>query len=121
LLLTGITYTSAGRRHSGFDARNRDARYWATVGSLYQHFSTVIPAGSHVRVSDGHAGFTGSAEQVAFARAALADVWRDPAADWEKAAGRAIHRSGGSGTVTSRAGWTTFTRATLRRGLGTDS
>lgn len=119
LLLTGITYTRADRRHSGFDARDRDARYWATVASLYHHFPTVILADTHVRVSDGHPGFTGSPGQIAFVRTVLANVWQDTAADWEKAAGRAIRWSGGDGSLTSRAGWTNFTRATLRRGLGT--
>jgi len=70
-------------------------------------------------VGDGHAGFLGSPEQVAFVRTALSGIWPDTAADWEKAAGRAIRWSGGEGSITSRAGWTNFTRATLRRGLGT--
>lgn len=120
-LLTGITYTRADRRLSGFDARDRDARYWATVASLYHHFPTVVLADTHVRVSDENAGYTGSPAQMAFVRTALAHVWQDPAADWEQAAGRAIRWSGGEGSITSRAGWTTFTRATLRRGLGTPS
>lgn len=118
-LLTGITYTRADRRHSGFDARNRDARYWATVASLYHHFPQVTLTGTHLLVSDGHAGFTGSQEQVAFMRTALAGIWQDSTADWEKAAGRAIRTSAGEISITSRAGWTNFTRATLRRGLGT--
>ncbi|HZM81937.1 MAG TPA: hypothetical protein VFC19_39960 [Candidatus Limnocylindrales bacterium] len=118
-LLTGITYTRADRRHSGFDARNRDAAYWATVASLFHHFPNVTLADTHLRVGDGHAGFTGSPEQVAFARTVLADIWQDTTADWQKAAGRAIRWSAGEGSVTSRSGWINFTRATLRRGLGT--
>ncbi|WP_432838836.1 hypothetical protein [Dactylosporangium sp. CA-092794] len=119
-VLTGITYTRADRRYSGFDARDRDARYWATVASLYYHFPTVALTDTQVRVTDEHAGFTGSPAQIAFARAALANVWQDASADWEKAAERAIRSSGREGSVTSRAGWTNFTRATLRRGLGTE-
>lgn len=118
-LLTGITYGRAGSRYSGFDAGNRDARYWATVASLHHHFPQVTLGGRFVSAGDGHAGFTGSSEQVAFVRTVLAEVWQDAAADWEKAAGRAIRWSGGEGSITSRTGWTNFTRATLRRGLGT--
>ncbi|MEV6969270.1 hypothetical protein AB0M47_29585 [Hamadaea sp. NPDC051192] len=119
-LLTGIAYTRADRRHSGFDARERDARYWATVASLHHHFSSVTLADTHIRVADGHAGFSGSPAQVGFVRTALATVWQDASSDWEKAAGRAIRWSGREGSISSRAGWANFTRATLRRGLGTE-
>jgi hypothetical protein len=118
-LLTGITYTHNDRSQSGFDARNRDARYWATVASLFHHFPSVTLTDTALRIGDGHAGFIGSPQQVTFVRTVLADVWQDTAADWEKAAGRAIRWAGGEGSITGRAGWTNFTRATLRRGLGT--
>jgi hypothetical protein len=118
-LLTGITCARAGARHSGFDAADRDARYWATIASLHHHFPRVTLGGRHVSVGDGHAGFAGSPEQIGFVRTVLAEIWQDTAADWEKAADRAIRWSGGEGSITSRTGWTTFTRATLRRGLGT--
>jgi hypothetical protein len=117
-LLTGITYARGGRRHSGFDVRHRDARYWATVASLYHHFPAVTLAGSHLAVGDGFAGYVGSLEQVAFVRTVLAGIWQDTSADWEKAAGRVLRLSGGDASITSRAGWSSFTRATLRRGLG---
>lgn len=103
-LLTGIAYTRAGRLHSGFDAGKRDAAYWATIASLYHFFGSVTLAGDRVRVADGHPGFNGSPEQTAFTRSALAEVWHD---------------GQGAGDITSLNGWKTFTRATLRLGLGT--
>jgi hypothetical protein len=102
LRLKGIRYTHAEQAQAGFDAAKRGARYWATVASLYHHFPTVLTRAGHLEITDGHAGFTGAADQISFVREALAVIWDGKPAPADLA---------------SRAGWTAFTRATLRRGL----
>jgi hypothetical protein len=104
-LLTAIRYTRADRLTVGFDAATRNEAYWATLASLHRYFPVVSPEPTQVRVEDGHAGFTGSAEQLAFLGEADRRLWRgNPAA----------------ADVTSRAGWHAYTRATLRLGLGSE-
>jgi hypothetical protein len=124
--LTGIRYTQRGQVVSGFDAATSDPRYWSGLASLHAHFPLVRPdlTAARVWIEDGHPGFTGSAEQVAFVRAALSYVWgysRSSSADWRAAAAGALRRAGRDGDVTTRTGWREFARATTRLGLGTES
>ncbi|MGW0434487.1 hypothetical protein ACWDV4_18345 [Micromonospora sp. NPDC003197] len=126
LLLTSISQLSRGRAETGFDAGQPDSAYWATLASLHHHFSVVRPepAAGRVRVENGPAGFTGSAEQVDFAVSACREVWGYAAAtagNWSEYGDRALRRAVQQGNVQSRAGWAAFTRATLRLGLGTES
>ncbi|WP_320065007.1 hypothetical protein [Micromonospora sp. RTGN7] len=109
----------------GFAAARRDAAHLATEASLHHHFPSVrrLPGGG-LRVTDGPAAFTGSAEQVAFATAACRELWGFAAAgvtDWRGHANRALARAGHRADVASRSGWAAFTRASLRLGLGTES
>ena len=130
LWLTGIRYTQRDRLMAGFDAGLTDAAYWSALASLHAHFATVRPdlAAARVRVGDGHPGFTGTAEQVSFVRAACAHVWGDASAasvltasDAQATAARVLRRAGQDTDITTRAGWRAFTRATVRLGLGTES
>ncbi|MEU3452921.1 hypothetical protein ABZ671_04870 [Micromonospora sp. NPDC006766] len=125
LTLHAIRYRRNDELHDGFAAGRVDGSHWAALASLHHHFPVVTPlAGGAIQVGDGVAGFTGSPTQVAFAVAACRQLWGDPAATaagWHEHAGRALARAGQRADVASRAGWATFTRSSLRRGLGTDS
>jgi hypothetical protein len=104
-----------------FAARRVDAAHLATLASLHHHFPSVrVEAGGALRVTDGPAGWTGSAEQVAFAVTACRELWGLRAADattWREHANRAGHGA----DPASRSGWVAFTRASLRHGLRTES
>jgi hypothetical protein len=121
-LLSGIRYTRLDRPGVGFDAGTRGGAYWAGLASLHHHFPVVRGVADGVLVGDGSPGFTGSAEQVAFIEGAARTVWGVPeATGWDSAGARVLGRAGGPSEVTSRSGWRAFTRATMRRGLGTES
>ncbi|WP_433531686.1 hypothetical protein ACQPYA_06235 [Micromonospora sp. CA-263727] len=100
-----------------FAAGRVDAAHLATLASLHHRFGQVtVVAGGGLRVVDGDAGFTGSADQVAFAIAASRQLWgvrSAGAATWRHQVGHA--------DAASRSGWAAFTRAALRRGLRTDT
>ncbi|HEX5543591.1 MAG TPA: hypothetical protein VFX60_18910 [Micromonospora sp.] len=123
-VLSGIRYTHRDRLHDAFAAESRQtAAYWATVASLHHFFPVVRidPSSGRVRIEAGHAGFTASVDQINFVRAACQVVWGDATApkDWRARSAQIISR-GDSGGLTTRIGWSAFTRATVRRGLGTD-
>ncbi|WP_189040357.1 hypothetical protein [Micromonospora sonchi] len=100
-----------------FRADRVDTAHLATLASLHHHFGQVtVAAGGGLRVLDGEPGFTGSAEQVAFAVAASRQLWGVRTAD----AATWRHRVG-TADAASRAGWAAFTRTALRRGLRTDT
>jgi hypothetical protein len=123
-LLTSIGYTRFDRPGVGFDAGARDAVYWAGVASLHHHFAVVdTGTAGAVRVEDGAPGFTGSAEQTAFIAGAARAVWGVSATanGWSTAGAQVLSGIGGPSAVTSRSGWQSFTRATVRKGLGTES
>ncbi|NJP32063.1 hypothetical protein [Micromonospora thermarum] len=97
-----------------FAAGRTDAAHLATLASLYHHFPLVrVTHGGGLRVTDGPAGYTGAAEQVAFAVAACRELWGV--------------RTAGAGTWRDQVGgrradaWAAFTRASLRRGLRTEA
>ncbi|SCG72801.1 hypothetical protein GA0070609_4756 [Micromonospora echinaurantiaca] len=123
--LHAIRYQRDDQLHDGFTAGRVDAAWWATAASLHHHFPSVRPQpGGGLRVTDAPAGFTGSAEQVEFAVAACRELWAAPAgtaASWREHAGRALARAGHRADAATRAGWVAFTRASLRRGLRTES
>ncbi|MEU6073331.1 hypothetical protein [Micromonospora sp. NPDC047074] len=119
--LLAIRVVRDDQRRDAFAAGRSDAAHLATLASLHHHFPAVrVEAGGALRVTDGPAGWTGSAEQVAFAVTACRELWglRDAdATDWREHLGRA----GRGADPVSRSGWAAFTRAGLRRGLRTDS
>ncbi|MFI7425389.1 hypothetical protein ACIBPB_00230 [Micromonospora sp. NPDC049836] len=124
-VLHAVRYRRDDELHDGFAAARADGTRWATLASLHHHFPTVavLPGGA-VRVADGPAGFTGSAAQVDFAVGACRELWGEAGAGasrWQEYAARPLARAGQRGDVASRAGWATFTRLSLRRGLGTES
>ncbi|MFD2764331.1 hypothetical protein [Micromonospora eburnea] len=123
--LHAIRYRRDDEPHDGFAAARLDGSHWATLASLHHHFPVVTPlAGGAIQVGDGVAGFTGSPAQVAFAVAACRELWGERSATasrWQEHAGRALTRAGQRVDVATRAGWATFTRTSLRRGLGTES
>ncbi|MEU4772455.1 hypothetical protein [Micromonospora sp. NPDC023644] len=119
--LHAIRVTRDDEPRVAFASRRPDATHLATLASLHHHFPAVhVEAGGALRVTDGAAGWTGSAGQVSFAVTACRELWGLRAADatdWRE------HLSGiGHGTdPASRSGWAAFTRASLRRGLRTES
>ncbi|MER6757868.1 hypothetical protein AB0I85_25570 [Micromonospora echinofusca] len=119
--LYAIQVSRDDETRDAFAAGRSDAAHLATLASLHHHFPSVrVEAGGALRVIDGPAGWTGSAEQVAFAVTACRELWglRDAdAADWREHLGRTGHIA----DPTSRSGWAAFTRAGLRRGLRTDT
>ncbi|MGC5330589.1 hypothetical protein [Micromonospora sp. DT62] len=119
--LHAIRVTRDDETRDAFAAGRSDAAHLATLASLHHHFPSVrVEAGGALRVADGPAGWTGSAGQVAFATTACRELWGLRAADatdWREHLSRAGH----GGDPTSRSGWAAFTRASLRRGLRTDS
>ncbi|PZG00849.1 hypothetical protein [Micromonospora deserti] len=99
-----------------FAAGRADAAHLATLASLHHHFPLVrVGASGALRVTDGPAGFTGSAEQVAFAVAACRELW-----GWRAADATTWRAYVGGTDAASRSGWAAFTRASLRRGLRTE-
>ncbi|MFI6262193.1 hypothetical protein [Micromonospora sp. NPDC051006] len=97
-----------------FTASRVDTAHLATLASLYHHFPLVtVVSGGGLRVTDGPAGFTGGAEQVAFAVAACRQLWGVRTAD----AGAWRDQVGGRRADA----WAAFTRASLRRGLQTEA
>ncbi|MEU9504794.1 hypothetical protein AB0D32_00740 [Micromonospora sp. NPDC048170] len=104
-----------------FAAGRSDAAHLATLASLHHHFPSVrVEAGGALRVADGPAGWSGSAEQVAFAVTACRELWGLRAADatdWQERVSRAGHAA----DPASRSGWAAFTRESQRRGLRTES
>jgi hypothetical protein len=123
--LHAIRYRRDDALRDGFSSHRVDAAYLATLASLHHHFPVVrsLPDGG-LRVVDGPAGFTGSAEQLAFAVAACRELWGDRAATtatWRDHANRALTRAGHRTDAASRSGWAAFTRTSLRLGLRTES
>lgn len=104
-LLSAIRHTAAGQLTAGFDADRQNPAYWATVASLHRFFPAVQAGAGPVRIDDGVASFTGSPAQLDLVRQAHLRVWHGTA----------------TAEVTGRGDWHTFTKATLRQGLGTDS
>ncbi|MER7419370.1 hypothetical protein ABT346_21745 [Micromonospora peucetia] len=119
--LRAIRITRDDETRDAFAAGRSDAAHLATLASLHHHFPSVrVEADGALRVADGPAGWNGSAEQVAFAVAACRELWGLRAADatdWREHASRAGHPT----DPASRSGWAAFTRASLRRGLRTES
>ncbi|RKN49572.1 hypothetical protein [Micromonospora endolithica] len=106
--LHAIRSSREDRVFDAFTAGRADAAHLATLASLHHHFPQVgVEAGGAVRVTHGPAGFTGSADQVAFAVTACRELWG------VRAAGADSWRS------LPYDGWAAFTRASLRRGLRT--
>ncbi|MEV4754752.1 hypothetical protein AB0J86_06510 [Micromonospora sp. NPDC049559] len=123
-LLVRVRYRRDDRAHDGFSADRADAAYWATLASLHHHFPAVTPDAGGIRVADGAAGSAGVPERLAFAAAACRELWgyrEATVADWQRYANRALRRAGQTADIASRAGWATFTRTSLRLGLGTES
>jgi hypothetical protein len=121
LTLHTIRISRDDETRDAFSAGRVDAAHLATLASLHHHFPSVrVEAGGALRVTDGPAGWTGSAEQVAFAVIACRELWGLRAADaatWREHASRAGHAV----DPASRSGWAAFTRASLRHGLRTES
>ncbi|MCX4386461.1 hypothetical protein OG777_05900 [Micromonospora peucetia] len=116
-----IRVTRDDETRDAFAAGRSDAAHLATLASLHHHFPSVrVEAGGALRVADGPAGWSGSADQVAFAVTACRELWGLRAADttdW----GEHVSRAGHAADPASRSGWAAFTRASLRRGLRTES
>ncbi|MGC4894644.1 hypothetical protein [Micromonospora sp. DT31] len=125
LVLHAIRHRHDDELRAGFAADRRDASHLATLASLHHHFPSVrVRPDGAIRVGDGPAGFTGTPEQVAFAVAACRGLWSDAAATaarWTEHAARVLARTGQHTDAATHAGWAGFTRASLRRGLGTES
>ncbi|MGW4498582.1 hypothetical protein ACWENR_08185 [Micromonospora sp. NPDC004336] len=119
--LHAIRVSRDDETRDAFAAGRADAAHLGTLASLHHHFPSVrLEAGGALRVTDGPAGWTGSAEQVAFAVAACRELWGQrgaDATDWRER----VRRAGHAADPASRAGWAAFTRASLRRGLRTES
>ncbi|MEH1097822.1 hypothetical protein [Micromonospora sp. CPCC 205561] len=119
--LHAIRVSRDDETRDAFAAGRPDAAHLATLASLHHHFPTVrVEAGGAVRVADGPAGWTASGEQVAFAVTACRELWGLSTADpthWREHVSRAGHAV----DPASRSGWAAFTRASLRRGLRTES
>jgi hypothetical protein len=119
--LHAIRISRDDETRDAFAAGRADAAHLATLASLHHHFPSVrVGTGGALRVTDGSAGWTGSAEQVAFAVAACRELWglrAAEASDWREH----VRRAGHAADPASRSGWAAFTRASLRRGLRTES
>ncbi|MEH0975265.1 hypothetical protein V6U77_29490 [Micromonospora sp. CPCC 205546] len=119
--LHAIRVTRDDETRDAFAAGRSDAAHLATLASLHHHFPVVrVEPGGAPRVADGPAGWTGSGEQVAFAVTACRELWGLRTAgptDWREHVSRAGHAV----DPASRSGWAAFTRASLRRGLRTES
>ncbi|WP_433390453.1 hypothetical protein [Micromonospora sp. KLBMP9576] len=119
--LHAIRVTRDDETRDAFTAGRPDAAHLATLASLHHHFPSVrVAAGGALRVTDGPAGWSGSAEQVAFAVTACRELWGLRTADetdWRERVNRAGHAT----DPASRSGWAAFTRASLRRGLRTET
>lgn len=122
LTLHTVRHRHGVQLRDGFAAGRVDTAWWGTLASLHHHFPTVraLSDGS-LRVVDGAAGWSGSSAQVAFAGAALRELWGERSTGWQEPANRVLRRAGHRADVASRAGWAAFTRVSLRRGLGTES
>ncbi|MGC4786798.1 hypothetical protein ACLQ22_02970 [Micromonospora sp. DT178] len=119
--LHAIRVTRDDETRDAFAAGRSDAAHLATLASLHHHFPAVrVEADGALRVADGPAGWSGSGEQVAFAVTACRELWGLRTADptnWREHVSRVGHAI----DPASRSGWAAFTRASLRRGLRTES
>jgi hypothetical protein len=122
--LTGLHYQRDDQARDGFAVGRVDRTYWATVASLHHHFPAVRADADGIHLTAGPAGFTGAPDQLAFAASACRQLWGYRAAtgaDWQSPANQALRRAGQLADITSRAGWATFTRTSLRLGLDTEA